>query len=690
MKSSDFRNVVFLGHGGSGKTSLAEAMLFNAKAIDRLGRITDGNTALDYDQEETKRNVSINTALAPYDWNGARVNIIDTPGYFDFVGEMLEGVQVADSAVIVVAGTVAVGTEKAWDCVNSKNIPRAFYFNKLNDETADFEKLYTEIKSLFGNSCVALQLPIRKDRKLAGYVDTVTRKAKLFDKSGKLVDTEIPDELKDEVDEIHMNISEAVAESDDMLMEKFFGGEMFTEEEIIRGLKKAINACICAPVLIGAAYENMGVRELSDFLVNYMPSPTDRGSIQAKDAEGNDVVLAPDAAGAPAAFVFKTIADPFVGRLSLFRVYSGTIKGDSVLFNSAKGADERIAQVFNLRGKKQLPVSELIAGDIGAVSKLSVTATNDTLCTKTKPVFIDPIVFPAPQISLAITPKAKGDEEKISQGLSRLQDEDPTFRFAQDAETSQMMISGVGEQHLDIIVNKLKAKYSVSVDLTDPKIAYREAIRKRVEVEGKHKKQSGGHGQYGHVKIIFEPGEKPGLEFGEKVFGGAVPKNYFPAVEKGLQDSIRKGVLAGYPMVGLKATLVDGSYHPVDSSEMAFKVAASLAYKKGLPMASPVLLEPVMSVSIVVPDDYTGAVMGDLNKRRGRVLGMNPLPKNMQEIVAEVPYAEMFKYATDLRSMTQARGSFTSEFVRYDEVPANIAQKIIDEAKKNMSDDDED
>ena len=332
----------------------------------------------------------------------------------------------------------------------------------------------------------------------------------------------------------------------------------------------------------------------------------------------------------------------------------------------------------------------MIAGDIGAVSKLSVTATNDTLCTKTKPVFIDPIVFPAPQISLAITPKAKGDEEKISQGLSRLQDEDPTFRFAQDAETSQMMISGVGEQHLDIIVNKLKAKYSVSVDLTDPKIAYREAIRKRVEVEGKHKKQSGGHGQYGHVKIIFEPGEKPGLEFGEKVFGGAVPKNYFPAVEKGLQDSIRKGVLAGYPMVGLKATLVDGSYHPVDSSEMAFKVAASLAYKKGLPMASPVLLEPVMSVSIVVPDDYTGAVMGDLNKRRGRVLGMNPLPKNMQEIVAEVPYAEMFKYATDLRSMTQARGSFTSEFVRYDEVPANIAQKIIDEAKKNMSDDDED
>ncbi len=690
MKSSELRNVVLLGHGGSGKTSLAEALLFNSKAIDRLGKIADGNTTMDYDPEETKRQVSINAAVAPFEWKNTTINIIDTPGYFDFVGELLEGLRVADSAIIAVAGNVAVGTEKAWDYVVERNLPRAFFLNKMNEDTADFEKTYQEIQETFGNSCVALHLPIRKDRKLVGYVNTVSRKGRRYEKDGTITEIPIPEELKEEVEAIHQNLAEVVAESDDALMEKFFLGEAFTEAELIAGMKKAIVSGICTPVLVGAAYENMGVRGVADFIVNYMPSPQDAGAVPAKTPDGDEVQVKPDPDGPAAAFVFKTIADPFVGRLSLFRVYSGTLKGDSVLYNPNKNAEERISQVFHLRGKKQIPAGSLIAGDIGAVAKLSVTATNDTLCTKNNPVIFPPIDFPIPQISLAINPKAKGDEEKISQGLSRLLDEDRTIQYANNAETSQMLVSGMGEQHLDVVVNKLKNRYSVSVELSDPKVPYRETIRKKVKAEGKHKKQSGGSGQYGHVWIEFEPGEQEGLEFCEKVFGGAVPKQYFPSVEKGLQDSIKKGVLAGYPVVHLKATLYDGSFHPVDSKEIAFKIAAALAYKKGLKEANPVLLEPIMSVRIFVPDRYMGDIIGDLNKRRGRVLGMNPIGKGLQEVSAEVPYAEMFKYATDLRSMTQARGSFESEFVRYDEVPGNIAQKIIEEAKKNASDEEED
>ena len=532
MKSSDLRNVVLLGHGGVGKTSVAEAMLYNAGATDRLGRINEGNTVLDYDPEEIRRQASVSLSIAPFDWKNSTVNIIDTPGYFDFAGEMLEGVSVVDSAIIVVATSMSVGTEKAWDFANSRNLPRVIFINKMNDDTADFDKIYNELKSVLGRPCVALQLPIRKNNKLVGIVDGITMKARMFDQNGNLIDCEMPEELKSRAEEINNNLSEIVAETDDALMEKFFGGEKFTKEEIIKGLKIAINNCTCAPVLLGSAYENIGVKKLMDFVVDYMPSPLERTVLDYTDAAGEKKQMKPDPNGHPTLFVYKTIADPFVGRLSLFRVCSGTMKPDTILYNANKGVDERIAQIFVLRGRKQIPVKELVCGDLGAVAKLSVTATNDTLGSKTNPIILAPTVFPKPQLTLGIAPKTRGDEEKISISLGKLKDEDPIIHFYQNSETGQMLISGLGDQHIDTVVNKLKNRYGVSVQLEDPKVPYRETIRKKVSAEGLHKKQSGGAGQYGKVVIEFEPGEKEELEFCEKVFGGAVPKQFFPSVEK--------------------------------------------------------------------------------------------------------------------------------------------------------------
>ena len=689
MKSSDLRNVVLLGHGGMGKTSLAEAMLYNAGAIDRLGRINEGNTVLDCDPEEVRRKSSVSLSIAPFDWRGSTVNVIDTPGYFDFAGEMLEAVSVVDSAVIVVSATMSVGTEKAWEFANSRNIPRVIFVNKMHDETANFDEIYAELKEMLGKPCVALQLPIRRNGKLVGIVDGITLEARMFDQYGNLVDGELPEDMVERANEIHTNLSEIVAETDEALMEKFFGGEKFTKEEIIKGLKVAINNCTCAPVLLGSSHENIGVRKLMDFIVDYMPSPLERTILDYTDADGNPGQMKPDPDGHPTLFIYKTIADPFVGRLSLFRVCSGTMTPDTIMYNANKNVDERIGQIFVLRGRKQIPVKELVCGDLGAIAKLSVTTTNDTLGSKTKPITINATKFPEPQLTLGIVPKARGDEEKISLGISKLKDEDPVIKFSINKETGQMLVSGMGDQHIDTIVSKLKNRYGVSVELEDPKIPYRETIRKKVSAEGLHKKQSGGAGQYGKVVIEFEPGEKPELEFCEKVFGGAVPKQFFPSVEKGLQESVKKGVLAGYPVVNLKATLVDGKYHPVDSKEVAFVSAAKIAFKEGMKQAAPVLLEPVHTVKIYVPERYMGDVMGDMNKRRGRVLGMNPMENGMQEIVAEAPYAEIFKYATDLRSMTQARGSFTTEFARYEEIPDHIAKKIIEEAKKHMADDED-
>ncbi len=686
------RNVCLLSHGGAGKTTLAEAMLFNTGVLDRFGKVNDGNTTTDYDPEEIKRKISINTAIAPCEWKDVKINVIDTPGYFDFVGEVKQGIRVADSAVILVPakGGVAVGTEKSWAYVKEQGLPKMFFVSKMDEENANFFEVLDQLTDTFGKNVIAFQLPIIEGEKFTGFVDIINMKANKFDKD-KLVETAIPAGLNDRLSAIRDALNEAIAETDEELMEKFFGGEEFTSEEIQKGLCAGISDGSIVPVFCGSAFLNQGVRTLMDMIMEYMPSPAVKPVTKAVKPGTDTVVELKNAADESlSALVFKTIADPFVGKISIFRVYSGTFKSDTVVYNSTAEKTEKTAQVFMLRGKKQIPVDKLIAGDIGAVAKLQYTNTNDTLCDQAKPVVLDKIVFPEPALSLAVEPKAKGDEEKIGSGLNRLQDEDPTFKVELNTETHQTVISGVGEQHLDVIVSKLKAKFGVSVNLVDPKVPYRETIKKKVKVEGKHKKQSGGHGQYGHVWIEFEHGESEDLVFEEKIFGGSVPKQYHPAVEKGLREAIPHGVLAGYPVVNLKATLVDGSYHDVDSSEMAFKIAARLAYKKGLPLAGPVLLEPISHVEVYIPDSYMGDIIGDLNKRRGRILGMNPQEGGLQQVVAEVPSAEMFKYANDLRSMTQGRGSFRQYFERYEEAPANVAQKVIDEAKKEMTDEDDD
>lgn len=681
------RNVCLMSHGGAGKTTLAEAMLFNTGVLDRFGKVNDGTTTTDYDAEEIKRKISISTAIAPCEWKDCKINIIDTPGYFDFVGEVKQGIRVSDGAIILVPakGGVAVGTEKSWAYAKEQGIPKMFFVNKMDEENANFFEVLDQLVNTFGKSVIPLQLPIIDGDKYTGFVDVVGMTAKKFDKD-KLVDTAIPAGLNDKVAKIREALNEAIAETNEELMEKFFGGEEFTAEELHKGLTLGIADGSIVPVFCGAALQNLGIQTLMDMIIEYMPSPASKPVIKAlKAGTETEIELKASADESLSALVFKTIADPFVGKISIFRVYSGTFKSDTTVYNSTAEKNEKTAQVFMLRGKKQLPVDKLIAGDIGAVAKLQYTNTNDTLCDQAKPVELDKIEYPEPALSLAVEPKAKGDEEKISSGLTRLQDEDPTFKVSINTETHQTLISGVGEQHLDVIVSKLKAKFGVSVNLVDPKVPYRETIKKKVKVEGKHKKQSGGHGQYGHVWVEFEHGDVEDLVFEEKIFGGSVPKQYHPAVEKGLREAIPHGILAGYPVVNLKATLVDGSYHDVDSSEMAFKIAARLAYKKGLPLANPVLLEPISRVEVYIPDNYMGDIIGDLNKRRGRILGMNPQTGGLQQVVADVPSSEMFKYANDLRSMTQGRGSFRQYFDRYEEAPAMVAQKIIDEAKKTMT-----
>ena len=680
MQSGDLRNVILLGHGGVGKTSIAEAMLFNSKAIDRLGKIMDGNTTLDYDPEEVKRQFSINLAMAPVDWKNMTINVIDAPGALNFIGEVLEGESVADAAVIVLAGRIAVSAEQGWDRVNATNMPRVLLFNKLNDETVDFNKLYGEVKEQFGNSCVAIQLPIMENRKFVGYVDTLRMKAKKFKANGETEDIAIPAALQAQADEIHNAICEVVAETDEELMMKFFEGEAFTDEEIMNGFTAAVKSCVCAPIIVGAANDNLGMRELSDFIVDFFPSPLECREARAFNAAGEVINVPLNANEPPVLFVFKTVVDT-AGRLSMFKVVTGTVKNGDILHNVEKNCDERVGQLVVLKGKKQIPVPQLTAGDIGAIAKLSNTATSDTLSAKGSEVVMPRIIFPKPQHSQAIKCLKKGDEDKMAQGLNKIKDEDRTFTFGNNVETNELVINAVGEKHLDILVSKLKARYNVDVKLSTPKVAYRETIRKMVTEEYTHKKQSGGSGQYGKVVIEFGPGENDELEFGERVVGGSVPKQYFPSVEKGLQESVKKGVLAGYPVVKLKATLIDGKYHPVDSKEVAFVTAASMAYRNALPKASPVLLEPINTVKVVVPDKYMGDVIGDLNKRRGRVLGMNPISGGRQEVEAEVPEAEMFTYATDLRSIAHARAKYTSEFVRYEEVPSNVAKDIIEAAK---------
>lgn len=680
------RNVCLLAHGNAGKTSLAEAMLYTAGASERLGTIADGTTVTDFDPEEIKRQISISTSLAQCKWQDCKINIIDTPGYFDFVGEIVQGVRVADSAVILISAKsgVSVGTENSWNYCEERKLPRIVYINKVDSSHAKFSETIQQVKDAFGTSVAPLQLPIKDGDDFIGFVDIVKMEGKKFETKG-LSDIEIPADLVDEANEMHSMLIESIASTDDDLMERFFNDDEFTVAEIKAALRKGVSDAAIAPLLCGASRSNTGIRFLLDCICEYFPTPEERPSEYGKNDKDEEVEVKPLASEPLRALIFKTVADPYVGKMSYFKVMSGELNADSTVLNANTGASEKIGHIFFMNGKKQIETKKATVGDLGVITKLAGTKTGDTLCKPGSPVKLEGIAFPKPNLEMAIVPKAKGDEEKIAAGLNKLKEEDKTFNVYTNHETHQMIICGIGEQHLDVITAKLKSKFGVDMGLEEPKVPYREAFRKPLKVEGKHKKQSGGHGQFGHVWIEFEPGTEEGLTFEEKIFGGSVPKNYFPAVEKGLQECMAHGVLAGYPVISLKATLVDGSYHPVDSSEMAFKMAAALAYKQ-LVNASPVILEPIGHLEVVIPDKYMGDVIGDINKRRGRVLGMNPIGKGLSQVEADVPMAEMHKYATDLRSMSHARGKFTFEFVRYEDAPANVAEKVIEEAKKNKED----
>jgi translation elongation factor EF-G len=690
-QTNQLRNICLIGHGGTGKTTLSEAILYDCKEIDRIGKVEEGTTTSDYDTEEKKRQISISAAMTPVEWKNTKINVVDTPGYFDFVGEVIESLRAADAALITVCAVsgVQVGTEKVWDFCKNYNMPRAFFVNKIDRENANFDKVLSQLKEKFGISVVPIQIPIGKEADLKGIVDIIMMKSVTY--NGKAaVEGDVPSDLADQVNEYRASIMEAVAENDEALLDKYFSEGELSQEELVSGLRSGIAKGDIVPVFCGSALVNNGVTSLLDAVVDYLPSPSEAKAPEGVNPKTGSKETREASVNSPfSAFVFKTIADPYVGKLSMFRVISGSISSDSTVYNSNQDKSEKIGTLYILKGKNQTPAGKLGAGDIGAVSKLTITATGDTLCDAAKPIKYGSIEFPAPCISMSVKPKSKGDEDKISSGLTKLSEEDPTFKVSRDVENAETIISGVGELHLEVIARKLQNKFGAEVTLDLPKIPYRETIRKQSDVQGKHKKQSGGHGQYGDVHIKFEPNtESNDFMFVDQIVGGVVPRQYIPAVEKGLRECIVHGVLAGYPVVGLKAILHYGSYHPVDSSEMAFKVAASLAYKKGIKEAEPVLLEPIMHMEVTVPDEYMGDIIGDLNKKRGKVLGMEP-KDGQQVVIAEVPHAEVFKYATDLRSMTQARGSFTMKFERYEEVPTNISTKIIEEASKDMAEEEE-
>ena len=674
-------NLAVAGHGGAGKTSLAEAMLYLAGVSDRRGKVGDGNTVCDYDPEEIRRKASISAAVAPLEWKNKKINLLDAPGLFDFEGGMCEAMRAADTALIVVSGRdgVAVGTEKAFAAAEKNGLAKIIFVNGLCDESARFYRVFEDLKAQFGPSVCPVVVPFIQDGQANIYINLLEYKA--YDYSGgKPVAVAMPD-MGDRLGGLRTAIYEAVAETDDELFEKYFAGEPFTPEEVIVGVSKGVKSGTITPVFCGDALLMRGMEQFMDGLCWLAPSAGDKAGELGTDVDGNPVELSVNEDGAAAAIVFKTVADPFIGKLSYVKVVSGKISTDSQLVNMRTGNTERVGKTVMMVGKKQMDVKYIGAGDIGAIPKLSATNTGDTLCSPARKVTLEGVEYPNPTLSMAIVPAKKGEEDKIAQGLMRLSEEDPTLQFATNNETHEMILSGLGEQHLDVAVSKLKTKFGVDVSLKKPKVPYRETIRKTVQVQGRHKKQTGGHGQFGDVWIEFSPCDSEGLEFGERVVGGSVPKGFFPAVEKGLRECIQKGPLAGYPVVGLSAVLYDGSYHPVDSSEMAFKTAAALAYKAGMPQANPVLLEPIGHLKATVPDSNMGDVMGEVNKRRGRVLGMEPAGEGRQTVEADVPMAEMHDFTTFIRQCTQGRGSFTFGFERYEEAPANVAQKVIEEAK---------
>ncbi|MCI5801354.1 MAG: elongation factor G [Oscillospiraceae bacterium] len=680
--AKQIRNIALAGHGNAGKTSLAEALLFKAGATDRLGKVIEANTICDFDPEETRRKVSVSMAVAPLEWGNTKINLLDTPGLFDFATGFYEGVRACDSVLIALSGKsgVSVGTEKAYKLAGDLGKSRMFVVTKLDAEHADFYKVLEGLKAKFGPSVCPLVVPHYVGNAVESYINLIDMKAYVYDAAGNPQETPMPD-AGHRIDGLVAAISEAIAETDEELFEKYFSGEQFTVEEITAGVKKGIKDGTITPVLGCSAFTMEAVDTVLNTIAALMPSAEEASGETGETPDGGAVEIPCDENAPLAAYVFKTVADPFVGKLSYVKVISGRLSADQIPVNSTTEQPERLGKIIYLKGKKQEDTSAIVAGDIGAVTKLSETRTGDTLYDPKRPVKFAPSRFPEPCLSMAIAPKTKGDEGKIAQSIQRLIEEDPSISYVNNVETHQQVISGLGEQHLDVLVSKLKSKFGVEVTMEEPRVPYRETIRKKVKVQGKHKKQSGGHGQYGDVWIEFEPWDCEDLDFQENVFGGSVPRNFFPAVEKGLRDCIKKGVLAGYPVVGLRATLVDGSYHPVDSSEMSFKMAASIAYKEGLAKASPCILEPVGTLSVYAPDSNTGDIMGDLNKRRGRVLGMNPAGDGLQEVVAEVPMSEMADYSTFLRSLTQGRGSFSLKFERYEQLPANLEPEVIEAAK---------
>lgn len=662
------RNVGIVAHGGAGKTSLTEAMLFNAGLLSRLGKVDDGTTVTDYLPEEIKRKVTITSTLAPMEWKNNKINFVDTPGYADFIGEVKGTLRAVDNLLMVVCGVsgVEVQTEVIWDFANEKNMPRLVFINKLDRENSNFEKVVDELKNTFGTGIVPVQIPIGSEADFSGIVDLLQLKAYKFN-GGKPTEIPIPEELQDKVQKYRDGLMESAAESDDELLMKYLEGEELTPEEITIGFKKGVKKGKIYPVLCGSALNNIGISNLVNAVVDFLPSP----------AELSDVDLTSEA---PAALVFKTLADPYVGKLSFLRVFSGSFKTSDSIYNANKEKEEKVGHFLMVRGKTQENLAEVMAGDIVAVAKLQETLTGHTLCLKSKPQLLEGIEFPEPTLAVAISPKSRGDEDKVGNALSRLMEEDPTLKVEKNIETKETILKGMGDLHLEIITERMKAKFGVEVEMRTPKVPYRETIRGTIKIQGKHKKQSGGAGQYGDVWLTLEPLADAEFEFHETVFGGAVPKNYFPAVEKGVREAMQEGILAGYPVTNVKVTLVDGSYHPVDSNEMSFKIAGSLAFKKGMEKATPVLLEPIMNVEILVPEQFMGDIMGDLNSKRGRIMGMEPQGK-LQLIKAQAPLAEMFRYAIDLKSITQARGSFKMELSHYEDVPQRIAEDIINKKK---------
>ena len=676
------RNICLLGHGGNGKTTLVESFLRTTGVIDRLGKTSDGNTVSDYDPEEIKRQISISASVIPVEYKGCKINVLDTPGNFDFTGEVAECLSVADAGILVCAakGGLSVGTERAWKMLNERKLPRLVYISKMDEDNVDFNSAFDTLRDHFGKNIAPMVVPIwDENKKVTGIADVLHKRAfELHD--GKRVEIEVPEDKVAVIEEIYEKLMESVAETSEEFMDKYFSGEPFTYAEVVQGLKAGVRDGSIIPVLCGSAYTGLGTMMLLDLIIDLLPTPLEGIPATGTDREGEPAEFIVSQGAVPAAYVFKTVADQY-GKFSFVKVLSDHLSPDMTLVDTNTGNNEKLGRLYVMCGKKSTEVKELLCGDIGAIGKMDKVKTGDTLCDARKFMKLDPIPFAEPNYSKAIAPKVRGQEDKIAAGLARLNEEDPTFHVVNNAETHQMVVTTAGDIQMDVLVSKLKSRFGVEVVLSEPRVAYREKIRKSVSKQGRHKKQTGGSGQFGDVWIRFEPGEKEELEFCEEVFGGSVPKNFFPAVEKGLREACLHGVLAGYPVVNLKATLYDGSYHPVDSSEIAFKTAAQLAYKAALPEASPVLMEPVGELKVTVPDNYMGDVIGDLNKRRGRVMGMDPTDDGSQVITAEVPMAEMMTYAIDLRAMTQSRGSFVFHFVRYEDCPPAAQEKAIAAAK---------